>query len=145
MIYELSNREVTVRKTHRCVWCGEAISRGEMAQYAVKICELPEEYQLYVLSVSISYSDEDIQGLVITCHRALKYSNAPLIINTPHFSREPYSESADPEASVFSTECADDLDELERLAFAYLDGDRAQTSLGLEETEEPEESAPVTI
>lgn len=30
---EIQNRQVTVRKPHRCVWCAERINAGEPAQY----------------------------------------------------------------------------------------------------------------
>lgn len=37
MINELSDRDVIVRKSHKCVWCGESIARGEKAHYRVYI------------------------------------------------------------------------------------------------------------
>ena len=111
-----------------------------MAEHVIEICELPEDMKelLLVLGVSVSYNDDNIQGLIITCQRALKHSNTPMIINTPNFSREPYSETADPDVNVFSAECAESLDDLEEKAFAYVDGDRAQRELDFGEPKKPE-------
>lgn len=128
-----------------------------MAEHVVEICELPEEMvsDLTVRSVSVSYNADGVQGLIVTALRDLENSNTPMLINTPHFSREAYSETAG-DANVFSPKCGRDLDRLERCAFAYIDGERSQKELDFgespgeseapaEESEPEREEAPEAI
>jgi hypothetical protein len=68
--------------------------------------------------------------LVITAKKDLAGSHAPLIVNTPHFTREPYNEDSDDDTGIFSDECGADLDELERLALLFAEGgERLQKEL----------------
>ncbi len=131
--FSLNSCEASKTELQTALW--------SMATHVIKICELPHGMRnsLTVLGVSISYNDDDIQGLVITCERTLTGSNSPMIINTPHFSREPYSETSDPDIGVFSSEYADSLDDLEKRAFAHVDGDRAQRELEFKRPEETED------
>lgn len=119
----------------------------KMRDHVIDICEFPPPMNsgITIRGVTITYNDDDIQGLVITALRGLTYSNAPLIVNTPHFTREPYSEGADPDMNVFSTECAEDLDGLERLAFLYVGGQRAQQELDLGPAVETEEDGAAVV
>jgi len=114
---------------------------GKMAKHVVDMCELPnytlssiDVIGLTVTHTAVEHQEEDVQGVVISGVRRLKNSNAPMIINTPHFTREPLSPDAD--KGVFSFECAIDVDRLEQLVFAYVDGERAQ--LDLFDEDEPE-------
>lgn len=94
----------------------------------IDICELPMQlYALDVRSVSFSHAN-DILGATITALYSLSKSNAPLVINTPHKSAEPYSEGGD------SSQCLDPhaVARLKRLidrAEKYLQGARAQGTL----------------
>lgn len=141
--YERGNPASTLRDEFT-LKCGEAprlelkAALQKMAKHAIEICELPDDFLLHVISVSISYSDENVQGLVITTMRSLKNSNAPMLINTPNFSREPYSETGDPDVSIFSHKCAEDLDALEGRVFLYVEGERAQRKLDFEAQPEEE-------
>lgn len=101
-----------------------------MADHMVDMIEAPHDWrnEITVLSVTVT-SSNDVQGLVITGMRELENSNAPLVINTPHFTREPYNEEDDSDVGIFSFECADALDELERLVIRFVEGERAQQEL----------------
>lgn len=111
----------------------------QMADHAVEICELPLSMKsgLTVRSITCTYTN-DVQGLVITTLRELDNSKSPMVINTPHFTREPYSETDEDEMNLFSFECADDLDTLEKLVFSYINGERAQGQLDFGVQQEPE-------
>lgn len=102
-----------------------------MAEHALEFCEFPKTWKLTVLGVTITHTN-DVQGLVITCTRALKKCNAPLIVNTPHFTRDPYNEEDESGMGIFSDACCEALDRLETLAFAFIDGDRVQKQLEFE-------------
>jgi len=114
---------------------------SEMGRHLLSICEFPFEwrYEISVQGVTITYSDDDIQGVVISGRRELKKSNAPLILNSPHISREPYSESSDG-TSLYPPGCAEDLDTLERAALAYVDGARLQRELDFNAEQDPAEA-----
>ena len=98
--------------------------------HVAAICELPDLYirALQVRGVSLSYSacaGEETRGAVITALRTVR-ARAPLVLNTPHLREQ---ETAD--GPTLPSACAELLDELERQAFAYVDGQRwvAQTEL----------------
>ena len=113
------------------------VALQDMDEHVIDICELPAVMrdQLTVSGVSISYTD-DIQGVVITSMRSLSGSNGPMIINTPHFSAQPYGEGSDASMSVFSLECGAALEYLETQVFKYIDGERAQMGLFVSSGEE---------
>lgn len=95
----------------------------------VEMTELPiDEDELTVIGVSFTHGDYD--GVVVTALRELENSNAPLVLNTPHFTND---EEAD--VGVYSMDCQERLDDLESLVFAYVDGERQQLEL---EDAEPE-------
>jgi hypothetical protein len=94
-----------------------------MAEHAIDICELPHDWDLKVIGISRTYGD--FPGVVITALRDLDGSNAPMVINTPHFLED----SEDSDMNVYSIECGESLDELERLIFEYVDGARKQLVL----------------
>jgi len=102
----------------------------KMVDHVVAIAEFPVGWRgdIKIIGVTCTYSN-DVQGLVITARRELENSNAPLIVNTPHFTREPYNEDSEDDIGIFSSECGDDLDALEVQVFGYVDGDRAQKQL----------------
>ncbi len=102
-----------------------------MSQHVVDLCELPADYaaNIQVIGITVTYSDDDIQGLGISALRTLENTDQPMVLNTPHFTRDPYSPTAPSDVGVFSGRCAADLDRLEELIFDYVDGDRAQMDL----------------
>lgn len=104
-----------------------------MANHVTEICEFGEweTKKLIVSGVSLSYSDEGNCYLVITAHKVLQHSKAPLIINTPARPAIPENES-DSEDFCWSDNLTEDLTNLENEAFMYIDGDRAQQRLDFE-------------
>lgn len=90
-----------------------------------------ETKKLLVSGVSLGYSDEGNCYLVITAQKALEYSKAPLIINTPARPEMPESD-ADSEEFCWSDELCTDVDALEQEAWKYIDGERAQQTLDFE-------------
>ena len=104
-----------------------------MAAHALDFCGLDasDDDAATVKSVSISYDSAELQGLVITASLDVEGARGPFNFNTPRFTR-PENAEDEFKDGVFSKQCADDLDRLEKLAFAYLHGDRAQLDLGLE-------------
>jgi hypothetical protein len=115
-----------------------------MADHLVTHCEFPSTWvhDIGVIGCTITHTNE-VQGLVITGRRELENCNAPLIINTPHYTREPYNEDDDSDMAIFSGSCGDDLDILEHETLAYVDGKREQLKLELDEKPEatPEKTA----
>jgi len=109
-----------------------------MGPHLCEIAELPDGWleDMTILGVTIT-RNEGVQGLVITATRELEESNAPLVLNSPHFTDSAYSEGGDGNGkSIYSDECADAIAELEKLAFDYIDGkEREQQQLEL--TEKP--------
>jgi hypothetical protein len=108
----------------------------DMGQYLKEHAEFPSTWIVDVISCTVTHTNE-VQGLVITGRRDLQRCNAPLIINTPHYTREPYNEGDDSDMGIFSSECGDALDTLEQEALAYVDGKRAQGVLDFEGKDEP--------
>lgn len=101
-----------------------------MANHVTEICEFSEweTKKLIVSGVSLTYGDEGNCYLVITAQKALEYSKAPLIINTPARPAEPESD-AEGQEFCWSDELTADIEALEQEAWAYIDGERAQLSL----------------
>lgn len=101
-----------------------------MAEHLLVHAEFPSTWleQVKIISYTVTHTNE-VQGLVITGKKELENCNAPLIINTPHFTRESYNEEDDSDIGIFSFECGQHLDVLEREAIAYFEGKRAQLEL----------------
>ena len=96
-------------------------------------CELPEAWfeNVTVLGVSFSFKDGNM-GAVVTFQKPIRYCNSPLILNAPHKAEHPYSEGGDYSVCLTKEQIAllkDVIAECEK----YLDGDRAQMRLPLEE------------
>lgn len=92
---------------------------GAMAPHVCALCEFPKEWaaDITVRGVTINRSG-DSEGLTITALRQLERLMTPLVLNTPY-------------TTEFGEDCAQDLEQLERLALAYGDGERAQMQLEL--------------
>ncbi len=109
----------------------KAIAR--LAADVIYLCELPEvaEKTITVRSVSFSYSEDGVQGAVISAQRELIRSVQPLNLNTPHKPYQPYNQEqgeADPDM-LMPDNIIEHLNEVEDEAQRYIDGDRAQGSL----------------
>jgi hypothetical protein len=95
-----------------------------MAVHLLSICEMPMamEKDITIIGVTITHNEETGRGIVITGLRKLKRSDAPLVLNSPH-------------TTDFNHLCAESLEELEKQAFAYVDGTRQQFVLPFPERE----------
>ena len=104
-----------------------------LANHVTEICEFGEweTKKLIVSGVSMSYDGDGNCYLVITAQKTLEYSKAPLIINTPARPEMPESENDDP-AFCWSDELCTDIDALEKEAWGYIEGERAQQTLDFE-------------
>jgi hypothetical protein len=99
-----------------------------LAQDVVELCELPLDYRerLIVKSVSFSYGGEaQVMGATITAQMALRKSNAPLLLNTPHKAKDFYAETGDPK-QLLDPECVERLEALMIEADDFINGVRAQ-------------------
>lgn len=101
-----------------------------MARHVIKMCELPDLWWKDLTVRGVTITRNDVDGVVITALRELDGSNSPLVLNTPHFTREGQNEEQ--ELGIYSLGCGNDLDALERLAFEYVDGKRQQEALQFE-------------
>lgn len=110
-----------------------------MVDHLIEHAEFPYDWRsdIDIISCTVTHTN-GVQGLVITGRRDLKNCNAPLIINTPHYTRESYNEGDDSDVGIFSSECGDNLDRLETEALAFVDGKRAQLQLEFEKPISPE-------
>ena len=101
--------------------------------HVIEMCELPEDYldRIKVKGVSFSYSGErDVMGATISAQMELKDSYPDLNINTPHKASEMYNEGNEPDdKQLLSDDCLDALEHLQAECEAYINGERAQTSL----------------
>jgi hypothetical protein len=67
---EIENKDVTVRKQHRCAWCAEAIYKSDAARFRVYVFDgeftsdwmHPECYQAMLASPSEEYCDGWMAG-----------------------------------------------------------------------------------
>jgi hypothetical protein len=109
-----------------------------MGDYLKEHAEFPSTWDVSIIGVTITHTN-DVQGVVITGRRDLKNCNAPLIINTPHYTREPYNEDDESDKAIFSGACGNAIDALEKEAIAFVDGKRAQGDLFAEEEAKAEE------
>lgn len=114
-----------------------------LAYHVAAICEFNmqryEIEKIIISGISLSYGDDGNRYLVITAQRHLEYSKAPLIINTP--ARPEQSEGvAVSEEFCWSAALMEDIDALEKEAWEYIDGNRAQQKLdfdGEDKSEKP--------
>lgn len=84
-----------------------------------------------VKGVSLSHTN-GIMGAVITATRALKNSNSPLVINTPHKPAEPYAEGEGGDAQLHTclpTACITAINALISESDRYINGHRQQMQL----------------
>jgi hypothetical protein len=89
-----------------------------MAEHLLAICEMPATMAeaVTIIGVTITHTEENGRGVVITGTRKLKKIDAPMVLNSPHTTEYGY-------------QCADALNELEKQVFAYVDGARQQLVL----------------
>lgn len=96
-----------------------------------KLLDLPETWAagaLKVISVSFSWSETtEVAGASICCRADLECATSPLIFNTPHLPYAQYSEGGT--QPIMPDDLRELLDEVERQAERYLDGERAQADL----------------
>ena len=101
--------------------------------HVIEMCELPENYlsKITVRGVSFSYGGEaEVMGATISAAMALEHSYSNLNINTPHKASEMYNADSDPdEMQLLTEDCIEDLLSLQTECEAYINGDRAQTSM----------------
>ena len=108
----------------------------KLASHAADICEIAvNDGEMIASGVTLSHTDSGNRYLVITAQKALEYSHAPLIINTPARPEEPENE-CDSEDFCWSDELKEDIGALEEEAWKYIKGDRAQQKLDFEGDEE---------
>lgn len=100
----------------------------DMSQHLKEHAEFPSTWIVSIISATVTHTNE-VQGLVLTGRRDLENCNAPLIVNTPHYTRESYNEDDDSDIGIFSESCGEALDALEKEALAYVDGKRQQAEL----------------
>ena len=100
-----------------------------MVAHVIEICEFDErDAKKFVISGVTESHGDDNRYITITAQKALEYSKAPLIINTPARPEMPQNE-ADSEDYCISLDLANDLKALESEAWRYIDGERAQQTL----------------
>jgi len=103
--------------------------------HVIDICELPKPYKqgMEISGVSYSYGgDDETMGATITALKTLAATNAPLVLNTPHKPSAPYSEGAD-KSNCLTGEAVEHLEGVIIEAEKFINGDRAQGELGLEQ------------
>lgn len=105
---------------------------------ALDLLELPEYGEGFIVTgLSINEEDNDGRGgLVITSMKTLKQANAPLVLNTPHL-REPVDDNQDGAAGFYTEGMSGALATMLGEAKRYVNGERAQQELALEEGKKP--------
>lgn len=99
---------------------------NKISPEVVKMCGLPEDWkeQLVVLGVAFK-RDEGVLGVTISAMKTVKFSNSPLIINTPFATeKDAELENVGMPASLLKI-----LRALEKEAEAFVAGDRAQMEI----------------
>lgn len=96
-----------------------------LAPIVVRMLELPASYAdgLNVIGVSLTYSEMQGRGVVITCLKEVGSFNAPLVINTPHLVEE------NEHGPEMPGDLIDALDELQEAARRFKDGHRLQMDM----------------
>lgn len=102
-----------------------------LVQDVILLLEFPDIWKetITVKGVSFSYSDNDVQGAVITAQRELMCSATPMNCNTPHKPFDSYNENECDDEQLMPEETQCRLHTLEEEAQKYIDGDRAQMNL----------------
>ena len=97
-------------------------------EVVLRILELPDAYGegLSVRGVSLSYTDEDRMGCVVTCLKELAATDAPLVLNTPHLME---LDLDNPEQAAMPAEMEEAIEALCEAAERYVEGHRAQGDL----------------
>jgi hypothetical protein len=97
--------------------------------YVIELCELPSEYgdTLSVTGVSINENEHMGTGIVVTSLKKVSKANSPVVINTPHLSKDASCDGG-PKWPVY---VAGMLDALESEATLYRQGRRSQQELPL--------------
>lgn len=101
----------------------------------VDICELDKlsAANIAVRGVTFTWKN-DIMGACITALKSLATANAPLVLNTPHLPSESYSGNPDDTGPTLSRGTIDRLGRLLLEAGRYIDGERAQAKLPIDNT-----------
>lgn len=99
--------------------------------------ELPNHMAVEItpIGLSVTYYDDGRWGAVVSGTRQLKYSNAPLVINTPHKPAEP-SEYNKGDDNILLEKSVAVIQEVLEEAEKYINGDRAQQGLFAEHADE---------
>ncbi|MBT8489701.1 MAG: hypothetical protein KJN62_01495 [Deltaproteobacteria bacterium] len=106
-----------------------------LAYDVIELCELPDEYveRIDVKGVSFSYGGEkEVMGATISACMLLNHSNCPLSLNTPHKPSESYNDITAAEDQILSDITVQRLNDLIKQCKKYIDGERAQTDLFLQ-------------
>jgi hypothetical protein len=100
-----------------------------LAADVIGICELHPDEQSKLTIRGVTFTNtNDIFGACITALKKLKTANAPLVLNTPHLTEEPYGEG-DTSTPLLDSETADRLHTLALEAERYVNGEREQGDL----------------
>lgn len=91
-----------------------------MVPHVIALGELPDEWADDLTVRGVTINRGEAVGLTITALRQLEDIMTPLVLNTPY-------------TTEIGKNCLRELEELERQALAYVDGQRAQLQLGLRE------------
>ena len=107
-----------------------------LAPHVATICELPDSAAEFITVSGVSFSWTDgVMGATITGLKKLRYSSAPLVLNTPHKPEAPYSEGGD-ESNILPEETRTALYELMAEAEAYIRGERKFKQMEMFDREE---------
>lgn len=117
----------------------------KMGEHVAAICEInAADGTIMASGITLSHTDSGNRYLVITAQKKLEYSKSPLIINTPARPETPENEY-ESEDFCWGEELFNDVNELEKEAWKYITGDRAQQNLDFGEAKqdgkEPEKGA----
>lgn len=102
-----------------------------LARSVVEICELPDEDINHITVSGVSFScggEKQVMGAVITAQKKLKKTDAPLNLNTPHKTEEPYGETGSA-SQLLDDETVDKLYTVIKEAMRYIEGERQQGEL----------------
>ena len=106
---------------------------AHLVPHVMAITEFPDTYSenLTVSGVSFTYKDTEnngtVSGAVITSQKLLKSHPAPLIVNTPHKTDVPYSDTGD-DSACLSTAAAMALEDVKEEAKQYIGGKRGEAA-----------------
>lgn len=104
----------------------------KLAEHVIDMCELPDNYLPKIKARGVSYSyggEAEVMGATISAQMELENSYQNLNINTPYKASDSYNDNPPDEMQILSNECIRDLENLQEECMAYINGDRAQTSM----------------